>query len=443
MAALYRFPPMVEEDCPNGLHLMWVPDHELPAMTIGIQFPRGKLLDPHGFEGVTELAVELLQKGTAQRPPEQFSELLESRGCSLFADTAEEHILIGCRFLSSYAFEAIPLFWEMIVSPGLDLRELKRVKKEMLTSLDAEMSEPAGLASKHFHAQLFGSDHPAGRSPSRKSVRALSIETVRTLLERIVHPQGATVVVAGDFDLDKARTAWHSLFAAWDPGRTPYVSAPLQAAPRSTGIAMRLVNKGDLTQASLVVGHVVPGEQCEYRHEIGLANYILGGGNFSSRLMGEVRSRLGKTYGISSQLGRLRTFGDLMIATSTMNEQVGDMLEIILRVYRQFVQDGVTDDEVAKARSFATGSLAFQLEGIGHVVEKLLWLRLYDRDKSYIERYPQTIAGIQTQAVNHAIREYFTTDALAVTVVGNRRLIEPQVKGLGAVEYVDYRAAMP
>lgn len=443
MAVTYRFPPMVDEDCANGLHLMWVPDHELPAMTVAVQFPRGKLLDEPGLEGGSELAVELLQKGTAQRPPEQFSELLESRGCSLFADTAEEHTLIGCRFLASYAPEVVPLFWEMIVSPGLDSRELKRVKKEMLTSLDAETAEPAGLASKHFHVQLFGSDHPAGRFPSRRSVRALSADTVRAAMGRIVHPHGATVVVAGDFDLDAARTAWQDLFASWDPGREPCVSPPLCAErlPAHTGV--RLVNKRDLTQTSLVVGHIMPGEECECRHGIGLANYILGGGNFSSRLMGEVRSRLGKTYGISSQLGRLRTFGDLMISTSTMNEQVQDMLDLILRVYRQFVKDGVTDEEVAKARSFAAGSLAFQLEGIGHVVEKLLWLRLHGRDKSYIEGYPQAIARIDTDAVNRAIREYFTTDALVVTAVGSRRFIEQQLKGFGPIEHFDHRATLP
>jgi zinc protease len=108
---------------------------------------------------------------------------------------------------------------------------------------------------------------------------------------------------------------------------------------------------------------------------------FLGGGNFSSRLMASVRSKKGKTYGISSQTclqPELRYFHGFNGYPQRADRR--SAYNDIFRLSAISRHTGVTDQELAKAKQFAIGNMAFQLEGIGNITEKLLWLRLYGRD---------------------------------------------------------------
>ena len=141
-----------------------------------------------------------------------------------------------------------------------------------------------------------------------------------------------------------------------------------------------------------------------------LANYILGAGNFSSRLMTRIRSLSGKTYGISSQLVTSKYFGAFLISTTTLSATVSEMLKMIREIYGDFCSNGITEEELERAKRFAIGNMAFQLEGICSIAEKLLWLRFYDRPNSYIEEFDAMINRISVEDVNNSIRECFSPE---------------------------------
>ena len=202
---------------------------------------------------------------------------------------------------------------------------------------------------------------------------------------------------------------------------------------------VRLIDKPDVSQSYIMVGHPVPGELSPNHHALALANYILGGGNFSSRLMASVRAGKGKTYGISSQISGNRQCGIFTISTATLNAQTAEVLETIFSVYRVLAEHGVTDDELEKAKQFAIGNMAFQLEGIGNIAEKLLWLRLYGRTKDYVENFGGAIASITKEQVDAAIRDHLSSQYFAIAVVGKKENVASQLQGLGDVETVSYR----
>jgi zinc protease len=155
--------------------------------------------------------------------------------------------------------------------------------------------------------------------------------------------------------------------------------------------------------------------------------------------MARIRSTAGKTYGISSQLSTETDFGAFIIAASTQNRDLGEVLTGVLEEYRRFCKEGVNADELDKAKQFAIGNMAFQLEGIGNVVDKLLWLRFFGRPNSYIEKFEETISPIDTAAVNDAVRRHLSPDNLIIAAVGKRAEIEPQLTRFGAVKHYHFR----
>ncbi|HUI91929.1 MAG TPA: pitrilysin family protein [Chitinivibrionales bacterium] len=435
---IYTFPPIIQETLANGLHLMLVEDHEQEGITLAFQMPAGEFCDPVSFEGATELVIGLLLKGPSSLTPEEFSDQLEHAGAGLFTDVGDEHTIIGCKMLARPFDLIMPLFWNMLGNPGLSPKELARLKREMITGLQAELADPMSIANRHFGSVLCGAAHPVGRVQTIQSVKKITMRQIREYYDSLVSPENGSLVIAGDFDSREVMQKFRPFIESWKKKRKIPVEAAGTLPPLSSN-RIRLIDKKDLSQVSFIIGYPVCGELDPMRNELALANYILGGGNFSSRLMAHIRSQEGKTYGISSQFSCNRGFGIFSIATSTQTAKAAEMLTSIMDVCRTFAENGVTGEELDKAKKFALGSMAFQLEGIVNVAEKLLWLREFGRDVSYIERFNERIEGITLQGVNDAIRKYLSSSHYAITAVGKKEEIQNILAAYGAVETVDFR----
>jgi len=424
MNAHFHFPQAAEYKLQNGAHLTLMPDYEQQTAVVCFLFPVGRAQDAAGEESCCEHLVQLMTKGTQKRDFETFSQQLESAGTSLFFEPGDEHVIFGARCLAKSLDQAIEMLWEMITAPELNADELKRIKKESLTALQASSAEASVLAARHFSAQLFGKNHPLGRVQTSRTIRKVKADTLKRFYETWIRPQGMQVIVAGAFEVESSLHRWMQLFSSWDHTETqqPHYIDP----PESYGYeTVRLIDKPDLSQSTIMLGHAMPGELDENKISCALGNYILGGGNFSSRLMKRIRSEKGRTYGISSAYSTLRTMGTLSISTATKNENVVEMIELILQELRRFSIEGITHDELDKARKYIVGDLSFQLEGIHNLAEKWLWLKQYERTFAYISGFPALLNSLSLTKVNSVISRHFRPDDLQIVVVGKRKEIEP------------------
>jgi len=437
MAFSFKFPEFREIVLDNGLRLILLPDHEQEALVAALQFPFGRFCDEPGKEGIAESVMALLQKGTKQCQFDQFSSKLEFEGASLFAEVGEEHTGIGIRMLSKSGKDLIPLFLDMIITPALDTKEFDRIKKEMITSLNAETVEPSIIANRHFFVELVGKSHPAGRFHSLDAMKKITIDDIKKFYSDHIGPKDAIMVVAGDFEIAEFNEKYLTSIQQWNlEKQIEPCFAPLVETSKK---AFRLIDKDDTTQTTLVMGHCMPGELSPYRRSLALANYIFGAGNFSSRLMTSIRSKVGRTYGISSQIAAERIFGAFTISTSTQNNQLGAMVDAILEQYDEFCLNGITAAELDRAKKFAIGNMAFQLEGIGNIAEKLMWLRFYGYPDSYIEQFDTMLNDITLDNVNEAIKKNFTLEKLIIVAVGKKSEIAEQLKKFGTFSTCHFR----
>jgi len=436
----FLFPPMDEFTLDNGLKLILVRDREQNGLVVALQLAVGRFSDPCGREGLCELTAGLLAKGTESFAPDEFSARLENAGAMLFSDVGEEHTVLGLRLLAPASRQLVPLFVEMVSRPRFAPEEYARLLREMVTALQAETADTASIATRHFYRELAGSAHPAGRAQTVASLRKIKMQEVKEFYSDYFVPQGSVCVIAGDFDPGPFKRFVVEQFSFWKrPGsKRAVIGKPVPAGTAKTTM-VRFVNKPDVTQVSLAIGHVSPGEMCPDKNALLLANHIFGGGNFSSRLMTRIRTADGKTYGISSQLLSETEFGTFLITTSTRNAEIKGVLTSILEEHRRFCGDGVTAEEVEKAKQFAIGNMAFQLEGIGNIVDKLLWLRFYGRPNDYIERFEELISAIDATAVNKAIKKYLSPESLVIVAVGRKTEVLPQLGSFGTVKQFHFR----
>ena len=130
-----------------------------------------------------------------------------------------------------------------------------------------------------------------------------------------------------------------------------------------------------------------------------IANYILGGGGFSSRLMQEVRDKNGLTYGIDTGIAPMEHASMIVGNAATDNPKTGKAWDITLDVWRHFFRDGATQEEIKAAQDYLTGSLPLTMTSTDSIAEVLAGMQLEHLGRDYLDRRDDLIRGVSADDV--------------------------------------------
>jgi len=148
-----------------------------------------------------------------------------------------------------------------------------------------------------------------------------------------------------------------------------------------------------------------------------VVNHILGGGSFTSRLYSEVREKRGLAYGVHSSLVNLRHSALFMASTQASADNTREALELIEAQTRRMVEEGPTDDELAKAKSYLKGSYPLNFDTSSKFASLLLQIQLDNLGIDYIDKRNSLIDAITIADARRAAKR-LAQGGMLVTVVG-------------------------
>jgi zinc protease len=265
-----------------------------------------------------------------------------------------------------------------------------------------------------------------------EDVRRITRAGLETFWKTFYRPNRAILAVAGDVDVARLRDDVDKAFGAWPRAAVP--PRPGWKIPPAGGTRILLVDRPDLTQATIVLGHPGIKHADPAFYAVTLVNYVLGGSDFSSRLMTEVRSKRGLTYGISSSFGAPLYEGAFRVIASTKNESVWEALLATVNELRRMRTDGPTAAELDKAKGYYAGSYPFNLQTAAGIAGALVGAELHGLGDAYVRELPVRLAAIDTANAQLAAREHLMPDTLVVVIVGKGDVIEPQLRK-GGIPY--------
>ncbi len=314
-----RFPPFKETTLPNGLALVVIEHHEQPVVSVSLAFRAGGIVDPAGKEGLSELAAELLSKGTATRSAEQIASTIEGVGGHLSASSSEDFLTISADALSDQLELVFDLLGDVTLHSSFPTSELELARTRSLSALALQLSQPGAVAQRFFEQEIYGRN-PYGRSPTRDSYRAVTPEDVTQFARERLRPGGALLVVAGDVTDTQVRDLVDKTFAGWRGAPPPVPALPAPVTRLAPDIL--LVHRPGSAQANIVAGNptIPPTDPVYYAGRV--AAQVLGGGA-DSRLFLILREQKSWTYGAYASLRRHRGLGYWQ-ATAEVRTDVAD-----------------------------------------------------------------------------------------------------------------------
>jgi predicted Zn-dependent peptidase len=202
-------------------------------------------------------------------------------------------------------------------------------------------------------------------------------------------------------------------FAQMQPKKNGFHSPQPKIVPR---IIMR--NKKALEQVQICVG--VPSHPIAHgkRYASYILNTLLGGG-MSSRLFQNIRERQGLAYAIYSDLNPYRDTGCLSVYAGTSRESAGKVVQSIVSEFRKLKTETVPPEELRRAKDQLKGSLMLSLESSTARMSNLARQEMYF-DRFYtLDELIDKIEGVTAEELKELAEQFFHTDSIAVTVLGN------------------------
>ena len=259
------------------------------------------------------------------------------------------------------------------------------------------------------------------------SIQSITNADLKRFFRQNYSPGRAILGISGQFNSAQVEASIRKLFRAWPRGKSPARQLPLVAAP-PPGLRVLLVDKPELSQAFFTMGHAGIKYLHPRRDAAIVMNYVLGGGGFSSRLMRVVRSKGGKTYGISSHWDMNTDDGSFTIQSFTKNDQLLVMLQMVQQELRRVLVEPPSREELDAARGFIAGGYAIRFQTAASITNRLMHAQLRGLPPSFIAEFPLRVNGLSEEDVGRAAKEHLHPGGLLAAVVGKASVVAPLLK---------------
>lgn len=405
----------IQEVTSDGGVTAWlVEDYTVPIVAVRFAFTGGSVQNPAGKEGLSNLMTGLFDEGAGDLDADAFQERLDEVGAEMSFEARRDAVYGSMRMLAEEREAAFDLLRLAVTRPRFDAEPVERIRAQIVTGIQRDMRDPNVLGRDQFARALYG-DHPYARRSegTAESLAALTAEDLRTLHGRTFARGNLSVAVVGAIDADALKVELDRVFG--DLPAEPRLDAVAKA---SLHLDQEVRYAYPLPQATLQL--VYPGVD---REDPGffaafLMNHMLGGGTFSSRLFDEVREKRGLAYGVGSSLVTGDLADMLVIGTSTRADRAREALKVIRDVIAEVAENGVSEEELARAKTYLVGAYAINnLDSSSSVASTLVELQKDKRGIDYIERRAALIEAVTLDEVKAAAKRLLTA-APAILVIG-------------------------
>ena len=419
----------------NGLILYFYEDHKLPLFNVTALARCGSIYDPLEKNGLSSLVGTVMRSGgTKSISGDSLNILLEYIGGSLETSIGTESGSASLSVLSKDQDLGLKLLADLLRNPAFPQEKLDLAKTDIKNQIKRRNDNPSRLVSTYFSNTIYG-DHPNGRILDWSTVKGLTVQDLVDYHQRFFVPNGIILGISGDFDKKELLSKITQYFGDWKKSSQSLPSPPEVPMTYHPGVYQV---KKDINQAYLMIGELGIKRDNPDRYAVGLLNYMLGGGSFTSRLKSRVRSDEGLAYSVGSSFDiDSRDYGTFAARCQTKSATAHKATKIITEEIEKIRKDGVTEQELEEARNSIINSLVFRFDTSPKIVSNLMSLEFDGYPPDYYDKYLENYRRVTLTGIKQVAQKYLKPDQLTYIVVGKPETFEKSLSEFGKITNID------
>ncbi len=404
---------------PNGLVVITETMPHVRSVSVGIWIRTGSRREPPQLNGISHFIEHMVFKGTERRTAEDIARSVDSVGGMLDAFTAKEMICFNAKVMDEHLPFAFEVISDLVLRPLFTEEDIAKEKQVVLEEIKMDQDNPDYLVHEIF-TQNFWSDHPLGKPilGTRETVKQFTRESLFACFRPWYAPNNTVITAAGHLEHEQLVELVSREFGELKPAANGrFDSAPRPHARITTQY------KRELEQAHICLGVPAYPMADERRFAAAVLNDILGGG-MSSRLFQNIREKQGLAYAVFSEMSPYRDAGLLSVYAGTAMETAGQVVRSITEEFRNLKEKPVSPEELRRAKDHLKGSLMLSLESTSARMSHLARQEMYFGRFFSLDELLTSIEAATCDDLQRIAREFFLSEQIAVTVLGNLDALE-------------------
>ena len=401
----------------------------VPLVSISLSLRSGSLADAEGKDGLSRITARMMRRGCKGMTSSEIESAVDRLGGEFGFDVGPSTISLHAQVIRRNLQPFIELLGRIIGTPTFDPEELARLKRETLAELLEIRDNDRALAGLAFRRALFVG-HPYARSAAGRpvSVETITREDVLATYARRFVQSDVVLGFAGAITADEAKTLGGALVRSLAEG--PHVETVLTDPTPPAGRHLVFIDKPERTQTQILIGSLGthPRDPDHYPLITAIAVF---GGTFTSRMMKEIRSKRGWSYGTSARLSIEKKRHAFMMGAFPAAKDCAPCIALELKLLEDFTKHGITPRELAFIKNYLIRSHAFEIDTAPKRLGQVLEVELLDLPADYHTKYLDHVRDVTLESANAAVALRLSAENLVVIVLGTAsEILDPVTKAI-------------
>ncbi len=397
---------------PGGITAWLVEDYTVPIVTMNLAFRGGSSQDGDGKEGLANFLSGMLDEGAGDVDSKSFQTRLQDLNIDLSFDAGRDAFYGNLRTLQSNQDDAFALLRLALTAPHFDPEPVERIRGQILSNIKRSQTDPGEIAQREWSKALFDG-HPYGRPTkgTAQSVAAISADDLRAFHTRTLARDNLYVAVVGAIDAERLAAVLDEVFGDL-PAKADQIAVTDTAPNAGSSVHVDL----DVPQTTIRIGGAsIKRDDPEFIPAY-IANHILGGGTFSSRLYKVIREERGLAYSVGTGLAAFDHAGAFVGAAATRADAASVAIELMTEEIRKFAETGPSEQELAAAISYLTGNYALRFDASQKIARQLIGIQLDGLGIGYVDERNALVRAVSIEDVRRAAKRIFGGPISVITV---------------------------
>lgn len=397
----------------NGLTILVKENPSVPLVSVGAYFRGGVRYEDDDNNGITNFVPRILIKGTETLSQAQLAEELEALGGSLGPFSGEDYFGVSLSILTRNLRRGLEIFADILKNPSFLGEEVEKEREEILKEIRGRRDDLFSYTHDLFRKALF-KVHPYKRPilGTEESVRNLRRSDLIDWYSSWLSPENMVIGVVGDFDSDVVIDSFEEYFGNLREKETKPPEILQEARPAQQTV---LTEEFEKAQTHIVLGFLGPKVTDEDYYPFRVLNASLSG--MGGRLWDSLREKKGLGYVVYSFVDSGVDPGGFGVYIGTSPDKEEIAIEGILDELRRVKKEGMSDEELARAKRYLVGIYEIRLQRNSSQVSAYLKNEIFGLGYQAVEEFPRKVEAVTKEDVDRVIKQYFDLDNYSLAVV--------------------------
>jgi zinc protease len=430
-----QFPKIERARLSNGMQVVFARRSTVPIVRAALSFDAGNAADDKAKLGTEALMISLLDEGTATRDSIAIAEEKERLGATIGVGSSMDQTNVYLLAMKPNLGPSLDLLADIVRNPAFKSEEVERLRATQLARIANEKTQPTGIALRVLPPLLYGTSHPYGvpftGSGDEAGTKAVTRDDLVAFHDRWIRPDNATIFVVGDTSLGEVVPMLEARFGNWQAPTVAKGVKMFRADHAVQPSRIILIDKPQSPQSLILAGQVLPMKGTDDTLLLTTANDVIGG-TTTSRLISDLRESKGWAYYAGSQVQIVEDAMPFLIFAPVQTDKTGPSITAAIDDMKSFLgPKGVTSTELAQTVNNEVLSLPGNFETSEGLMGGIMQIVQLGRPDDYYARLPGRYRAMKAADLDAAAKQVLDPSKLLWVVVGDAKLVRPQLVGLG------------